>query len=377
MTLILGDAFSGCDGLTSIIIPNNVISIYENAFSNCKDLTDVFCYAEKVPSTESNAFEGSYIEYATLHVHESSINAYSSIEPWRNYKEIVPLPQLIYKVDGEIYKTVVPMIGEAIVSEPEPTKEGYTFSGWSEIPETMPDHDVEVTGTFSINSYTITYKIDGEVFKTESVEYGSAITPPEAPAREGYTFEWIDVPETMPAHDVTITGTFTVNKYKLTYMVDGEEYKTSEVEYGTTIIAEDEPMKEGYTFSGWSEIPETMPAKDVVITGSFAINSYTITYMIDGEVFKTETIEYGSTITPPSAPDREGYTFEWIDVPETMPAKDITIEGSYTSGIGVVYTEEGGDVKWYTIDGKQKETPQKGINIMKKSNGKTRKVLMK
>ena len=55
----------------------------------------------------------------------------------------------------------------------------------------------------------------------------------------------------------------------LTYMVDGEVYKTFSVVYGATITLEDEPTKEGYTFSGWSELPETMPAYDVVIIGKF------------------------------------------------------------------------------------------------------------
>ena len=72
---------------------------------------------------------------------------------------------------------------------------------------------------------------------------------------------------------------------------------------------------------------------------TFAINQYTITYKIDDEVYQTESVDYGSTITPPNAPEREGYTFEWIDVPETMPAHDITIVGSYTSGINAIRME--------------------------------------
>ena len=57
--------------------------------------------------------------------------------------------------------------------------------------------------------------------------------------------------------------------FYLTYMIDGEEYKTLSYVYGTTIIPEDEPTKEGYTFSGWSEQPVRMPADDIVITGHF------------------------------------------------------------------------------------------------------------
>ena len=121
--------------------------------------------------------------------------------------------------------------------------------------------------------YTITYMVDDEEYKSLYLEVGTAITAEVEPSKEGYTFSgWSEIPETMPAHDVTVTGTFSVNKYKLIYMVDGEEYKTSEVEYGTTITAEEEPTKEGYTFSGWSEIPETMPAHDVTVTGTFEKN---------------------------------------------------------------------------------------------------------
>ena len=51
---------------------------------------------------------------------------------------------------------------------------------------------------------------------------------------------------------VIISGSFTINNYKLTYIIDGEEYKSYDIEYGATITSEAEPTKEGYTFSGWS-----------------------------------------------------------------------------------------------------------------------------
>ena len=85
--------------------------------------------------------------------------------------------------------TMVPVTyGDAVTPEPAPTKEGHTFSGWSEIPATMPAHDVEVTGSFTVNTYKLVYKVDGEVYKTTEVTYGTAITPEEAPTKEGHTF---------------------------------------------------------------------------------------------------------------------------------------------------------------------------------------------
>ena len=135
----------------------------------------------------------------------------------------------------------------------------------------------------------------------------------------------------MPAHDVTITGTFIINKYKLTYIVDGVEYKSYDIEYGATITPEAEPTKEGYTFSGWSTIPTTMPAYDVTITGSFTKGAYKLTYMLDGVVYKTISYDYGDAITPEPAPTKEGYTFSgWSEIPETMPAHDVMVTGTFS-----------------------------------------------
>jgi uncharacterized repeat protein (TIGR02543 family) len=157
----------------------------------------------------------------------------------------------------------------------------------------------------------------------------------------------------MPAKDVTVTGTFSVNKYKLIYKVDGALYKSYDVEYGAKITPVSAPTKEGYTFSGWSDIPSTMPAKDVTVTGTFTVNKYTVKYVIDGEVFQEEKLEYGAKIVPPEVPNKDGYNFSWGEYPATMPAKDVVITGTYVTGItGVLYGSDllynGG---YYTLKG--------------------------
>ena len=86
----------------------------------------------------------------------------------------------------------------------------------------------------------------------------------------GHTFSgWDDLPWVMPAENITVTGTFTVNNYTVTYMVDGKKYKTVSVPYGAKIPAMEEPTKAGYTFSGWSNLPATMPAEDITVMGTF------------------------------------------------------------------------------------------------------------
>ena len=239
---------------------------------------------------------------------------------------------LTYKVDGEVYETVTVEYGATITPIAEPTKEGHTFSGWSEIPETMPAKDIVVEGSFTVNSYLLTYKVDGKIYATDSIKYGSTIEPIAEPTKEGHTFSgWSEIPATMPANDIVIEGSFSINSYTVTFMVDGEVYETMTVAYGATITSIEAPTKEGHTFSGWSEIPETMPAKDVVVEGTFSVNSYILTYKVDGAVYKTETIEYGATITTIEAPTKEGHTFSgWSEIPATMPANDIVVEGSFS-----------------------------------------------
>lgn len=246
---------------------------------------------------------------------------------------------LVYKVDGEIYKTYSIEYNATVIVEPEPEKEGYTFSGWSEIPEIMPAEDVEVNGSFVINEYEVVFILDGEVVKNESLVYGATITPPDAPVKEGYTFVgWGDIPASMPAENLTFTGTYVINKYAVVYKVDGEVYLTDSVEYNAPITAKPAPIKEGYTFSGWSEIPEIMPANNITVIGTFVINKYLITFIIDDEVIASDSLEYGSAIVTPEGPEKEGHTFNgWGEVAETMPAHDLTYQGGYTANTYKVY----------------------------------------
>ena len=308
---------------------------------------------------------------------------------WEDYPENVPasditikgryVPRtyiLTYILDGEEYKTIEVTYGSDIQPEEIAEREGYTFSGWEGLPNTMPAENVTVTGTLTINRYTLTYILNGEVYKTEEVEYGSSITP-EMPEMEGYIFSgWEGLPDTMPAGDVTVTATFVANSFTLTYLIDGEEYKTYTLTFGADITPENAPEREGYTFSGWDGLPGTMPAGNVTVTGHYTVNEYWVTYMVDGKPYTSEKIAYGSVIVPPEVPEKEGFEFEWSYIPDTMPAKDIMVYGSYTTDIAEIMADRN-VAGIYSIDGKRLSRLQRGLNIIRMKDGTVKRVMVK
>ena len=91
----IGDgAFKNFSSLTSVTIGSKVKSIGSLAFSGCHNLMNVYCYAENVPETMETPFYDTHIENVTLHVPAASVSAYQTVEPWKNFKEIVALTDL-------------------------------------------------------------------------------------------------------------------------------------------------------------------------------------------------------------------------------------------------------------------------------------------
>ena len=219
-----------------------------------------------------------------------------------------------------------------------PTKEGHTFIGWysgeSEWDfETPVTADLTLTAKWQINRYTITFDTaGGSEVPSITQDYGTAITPPAAPTRTGYTFAGWDktIPSTMPAGDMTITARWTVNQYTITFKPEnGGQDIVIKQDYGTAITAPANPTKTGYTFAGWDKtIPSTMPAGDMTITARWTVNQYTITFKPEnGGEDIVITQDYGTAITAPANPTKTGYTFAGWDktIPSTMPAENITL----------------------------------------------------
>ena len=114
-------------------------------------------------------------------------------------------------------------------------------------------------------------------------------------------------------------------EYRLCFVVDGEVYSEEMVKYNAEIELPADPEKTGYTFKGWNlPMPAKMPAYDMTVYAEFEINDYSITYIVDGEVYEIVTVAYDAVITPIEAPEKYGYTFNrWEALPQTMPAENI------------------------------------------------------
>ena len=236
-----------------------------------------------------------------------------------------------YKIDGEVAFTALAEYGSPVPEFEAPVKEGYVFSGWSEIPAEMPAHDIEVNGSYAVGIFSIVFRIGDEVVASQDLPYGAEIVAPEAPQKEGYSFGgWSGYPAVMPAEDLVIIGDYSVNTYRVTYIIDNEEYASQSYEFGADIVVPEVPDKEGHTFSGWGDVPQTMPAFDLVLGGTYADIFYTVTFRIDGVVIYTDDVAFESPISVPDVPEKEGHTFNgWGEVPAVMPACNLDFEGSY------------------------------------------------
>ena len=161
------------------------------------------------------------------------------------------------------------------------TRTGYTFKGWYDN-ENLTGSPVTAIGgaetgnkeywaKWEINQYTITFDTNGgSEIAPITQDYGTEITVPDNPTRKGYTFKGWDkeIPETMPADNITVKAQWEINQYTITFDTNGgSEIDSITQDYGTEITAPDNPTRKGYTFKGWDkEIPETMPAENITIT---------------------------------------------------------------------------------------------------------------
>ena len=227
------------------------------------------------------------------------------------------------------------------------TRAGYTQVGWSTVDGGEKVYGFEDVYTknealtlypvWNTNKYTITFDTNGgSEIAPITQDYGTQIAAPANPTRKGYTFKGWDkeIPETMPAENITVKAQWKINQYTITFDTNGgSEIAPITQDYGTEITAPDNPTRKGYTFKGWDkEIPETMPAENITVKAQWEINQYTIAFDTNGgSEIAPITQDYGTEITAPDNPTRKGYTFKGWDkeIPKTMPAENITVKAQW------------------------------------------------
>ena len=228
-------------------------------------------------------------------------------------------------------------VGATLPTADDMTYTGHTFKGWYDNEGLTGDPVMAIGGTemgnkeywakWTINQYTITFDTaGGSAIAPITQDYGTAITAPAAPTREGYTFTGWDktIPATMPAHNMTITAQWTVNQYTITYDLDGG---TAEGNPDTYTVETDaftlkNPTRPGYTFTGWSgtgltgedNLTVTIPKGSTgnrSYTAHWSLNTYSITYDLNGGTASGNPTSYtveSATITL-NQPTKTGYTF--------------------------------------------------------------------
>jgi uncharacterized repeat protein (TIGR02543 family) len=226
------------------------------------------------------------------------------------------------RVDSVIYLS-------SIAVPTNPTKEGYTFMGWSpEIPDQMPAQDLAFTAQFTVNTYSVKFIVDEEVTE-DSLAYGTVIST-STPEKEGYTFTgWspeLTEGTTVPARDVTYTAQFSINQYAVTFLVGTDTLSTTSQDFGTDIMIPAAPQKTGYTFKEWQpEVSATIPSHDVTFVAYYERNSYQSIFLVDGDTLRVDTLAFEDQVLVPDNPAKVGYNFKgWQpEVLEKMPANDV------------------------------------------------------
>ena len=239
-----------------------------------KQSSKITCLAEDNGIT---AFKGKTVIGGTSSVYPSHVDwglFYGGLDIYGNTSGVI----VTYK-DGnsEYAKQVLPSGTLATRPDAPAATPGYTFGGWNKADGTAWDYasdkvtdNITLYAKWAANTYTITFDTaGGSEIAPITQDYGTVITAPEAPTREGYTFIGWDkeIPTTMPAENMTVTAQWKINRYTITFdTAGGSEVAPITQDYGTAITAPADPTREGYTFMGWDrEIPTTMPAENITL----------------------------------------------------------------------------------------------------------------
>ena len=235
--------------------------------------------------------------------------------------------------------TLTGTTGSTATYAPE-AREGFTVADESVLSGTIAaDGSLVLKVFYSRNQYTLT--AEGVAY---TFYYGAAVSVAD-PVKAHYTFAGWDpaLPETMPAHDVTVVAKWTEDGADYTAYkaaVAAAQAKKAETDYDKTYTAESraalaEALANDVSGKKYSE-------QGVVDAATTAINdavkalermTYTATFYVDGAVHATVQAKVGEQIALPEEPAKEGYVFTgWDPAVGVMGTEDVSFNAQFTAG---------------------------------------------
>lgn len=355
--------------LVSVTIPSSVLAIADSAFGDTPYLDSVTIESKSsapafmgFEAFKGTRYGGTLTYWDTTDIGDwlSKDEYYLGYYNWNanilnNPDKPKVRRKVTYMIGGDIYRVDEYYPGDTIVTPNAPDIEGYSFKGFENLPADgiMPDYDIEVYLLYEevvLQTFTVRYYVDGEVWKTEGYHEGDYITPPSAPEKSGYDFKrWDGLPLVMPARDIDATAVYEVREAvmrKVTLYVDGVVWQTLNFLEGEKIVVPDGPEKADYGFVRWDGLPSVM--------GMFNVNAYAVyeelnlvvNYYVDNELVGSVRHYEGERIDSPQAPAKPGQRFnvwiyelggQWVNLPEYMPKYSIDCHAHY---IQIPYEEQ-------------------------------------
>ncbi len=221
--------------------------------------------------------------------------------------------------------------GAAATAPANPTRTGYTFMGWDKAFNNVTSN-LTVQAQYTINTYTVTFiDYNDVVLKTQTVDHGAAATAPANPTRTGFTFTDWDKAFDNITSDLTVKAQYATNAYTVTFVdYNDTVLKIQGVEHGNSATAPTDPTRTGYTFTGWDKAFDNITS-DLTVKALYSLNTYTVTFVdFNDAVLKTQTVNHGAAATAPANPARTGYTFINWDKAFDNVTSDLTVKALYT-----------------------------------------------
>lgn len=258
---------------------------------------------------------------------------------------------------GNVFAALPVEYGEdAVLPEATPWHEGHHFTGWSADGRNITA-DCTITANYEQNSYTVRFvDYDGTELSVQTVLHGEAAELPASPSREGYTFVGWSGDVSAVTCDMTVTALYAVKTCTVFFTDwDGTVLKTQEVSYGEDAEAPQAPSREGYTFTGWSG-DYTNITESRILMAQYERLSFTVRFVdYDGTELSSQSVFWGEAAAAPEAPAREGYTFTGWDADFSNIRKDLTVTAQYRFVLSFADVSETDwfceDVRWAVENG--------------------------